>query len=74
MKVYLGDLTHYTLCVTNNHTPLNIGFLASFVKNKLQGNVDIKLYKNPEKLADISRLYREIEPSLNKGNYATNRE
>ncbi|MCA9400905.1 MAG: radical SAM protein, partial [Candidatus Omnitrophica bacterium] len=52
LKIYLGDLGHYTIKLTNNHTPLGIGFIAAYCKKHLKDAVDIKLYKDPAKLAD----------------------
>ena len=52
MKIFIGDLAHSTIILTNNHTPINIGFIAAYVKSILKDKVDIKLYKNPHKLLD----------------------
>ena len=57
MRIFLGDLGHYTVKLTNNHTPLNIGFIAAYLKKHLQENVEIELFKDPRKLFD------EIESS-----------
>tara|TARA_B100001964_G_scaffold245697_1_gene334909 strand:+ start:2747 stop:4819 length:2073 start_codon:yes stop_codon:yes gene_type:complete len=52
MKIFIGDLAHSTIIITNNHTPLNIGFIAAYIKSILKDKVDIRLYKNPDKLLD----------------------
>lgn len=61
IKVYLGDLGHYTIKLTNNHTPINLGFIAAFVKAQLGHNVEFKLFKDPNKLLDaIDKDYPDI--------------
>lgn len=52
MKIFLGDLGHYTVKLTNNHTPIGIGFIAAYLKKHFQDNVDIRLFKNPGLLID----------------------
>ena len=52
MKVYLGDLGHYTIKLTNNHTPIGIGFIAAYLKKHFEDNVEIRLFKNPDLLID----------------------
>jgi len=49
LLVYLGDLDHF---VEGNKisVPLNIASIASYCKNLLDDAVDIKLFKDPEKL------------------------
>lgn len=54
MRVFLGDLAHYTIKLTNNHTPLNIGFIAAYLKSQVP-SAEIKLYKDP------ARLVKDIE-------------
>ena len=52
MKIYLGDLGHYTVKLTNNHTPIGIGFIAAYLKKNLQNHAEIRLFKNPDLLID----------------------
>ncbi|MBI2095269.1 MAG: hypothetical protein HYT89_03785 [Candidatus Omnitrophica bacterium] len=52
MRVFLGDLAHYTIRLTNNHTPINIGFIAAYLKKYLGDSVEVKLFKNPDLLMD----------------------
>jgi len=50
MKIYLGDLGHYTINLTNNHTPINLGFIAAYVSSILKDRVEFKLFKDPNRL------------------------
>lgn len=52
MRIFLGDLGHYTIKLTNNHTPINLGFIAAFTHGQLKDAVDFQLFKNPHKLAE----------------------
>lgn len=52
MKIFLGDLGHYTIKLTNNHTPINIGFIAGYAKKHLGSQADIRLFKDPGRLID----------------------
>src|SRR5438552_6356174 len=67
MRIFLGDLGHYTVKLTNNHTPLGIGFIADFVKKHFGESVDIQLFKNPQKLVDA--IHREPPDLLGLSNY-----
>ena len=51
-RVYLGDLAHYTIKLTNNHTPINIGFIAAYLKRFLNEQVEMRLFKNPDILLE----------------------
>ncbi len=55
MKIYLGDLAHSTVGLTNNHTPLNIGSIAAFIDQELKGEVDIRLFKDPNCLLEAMK-------------------
>lgn len=50
MKLYFGDLGHYTIVLTNNMVPLNVGYIAAYLKANLGKDVDITLFKNPNLL------------------------
>ena len=49
LKIYLADLVYDTFN-TNYVIPLNIGYLAAFVKNQFLSDVDIVLFKYPQEL------------------------
>lgn len=67
MRVFLGDLGHYTIRLTNNSTPLNIGFIAAYLKLHLKNEIDITLFKNPDELVDA--INREKPKILGLSNY-----
>lgn len=56
LRIALGDLYFF-----NKHTrgylsiPLNIGYLSSYLKTQLGGNVEINLFKNPQLLLEYVR-------------------
>jgi len=52
MRIFLRDLVHYTLKLANNHTPLNIGYIASYVRKMIGEDADITLFKDPKKLIE----------------------
>ena len=49
MKIYLADLVYDTV-ETNYAIPLNIGFIAAYLKEQFKEKVEIKLFKYPKKL------------------------
>ena len=50
MKVYLGDLGHYTIKLTNNCTPLNIGFIAAYAQKNVAADLEFQLFRDPKRL------------------------
>ena len=49
ITVYLCDLFHDYLGPGNYSFPLNIGFLASYIKKFYSDSLEIKLFKSPDK-------------------------
>ncbi len=49
LKIYLGDLVYDTFN-TNYVIPLNIAYIAAYVKEKYTSDVDIVLFKYPQEL------------------------
>ena len=49
LKIYLGDLVYDTFS-TNYVVPLNIAFIAAYVKEKYTSDVDIVIFKYPQEL------------------------
>ncbi|MBU2540161.1 radical SAM protein [Patescibacteria group bacterium] len=47
LNIYLADLVYNTI-KTNYVTPLNIGYMAAFIKKKFGQEVNIKLFKYPD--------------------------
>ena len=67
MKIYLGDLSHYTIKLQNNTTPLSIGYIGAYLDHYLKDKVQVKLFKGPEKL--LEALEREVPDVLGMSNY-----
>ncbi len=70
IKIYLGDLGHFTTVLTNNVTPINIGYLAALIKKHFQDKVEIRLFKNPQTL--INAIYKEPPRILGLSNFVWN--
>ncbi|MDD5145740.1 MAG: radical SAM protein [Candidatus Pacebacteria bacterium] len=60
LNIYLGDLVYNTI-KTNYVVPLNIGYVASFLKGKFGQEVNIKLFKYPDIL---EKALRENPPDI----------
>lgn len=54
--VYLGDLRYDNEGVGNKIIPINVGFLATYVKSHLKGEVRIRLFKDPRLLLDALQM------------------
>ncbi len=51
MRVYLADLVHtYSRPDSALPVPLNIGYIKAYAMEQLGSEVDIRLFKHPEKL------------------------
>jgi hypothetical protein len=42
LKNFLGDLTYYTIALSTDFTPTNIGYVASYCKNKFGDDIEGK--------------------------------
>ena len=67
MNIFLGDLGHYTVKLTNNFAPINIGYISAYAKKLFGDEVDIQLFRDPEKLWNAVR--REPPTVLALSNY-----
>lgn len=67
MRIYLGDLGHYTINLTNNCTPINIGFIAAYAKMVLKDQVEFRLFRNPTHL--VEAIKNEPPDILGMSNY-----
>ena len=47
LKIYLCDLTYDTILLVSDTIPINIGFIASYIKKYLNNEVAISLFKYP---------------------------
>ena len=58
IKIFLGDLSYFN---NNNksglYVPVNIGYLASYTKKLFGSDVEISLFKDPNKIAGCSYLF-----------------
>ena len=62
LRIYLCDLVHTTAKAHNYTVPLNIGWIASLTKERFGAEVDVTLFKYPDKaelLRPLSELARE---------------
>lgn len=69
LKIYLGDLIYDTVD-TNYVIPLNIAYIAAYVKEKFNTKVDVKLFKYP---LDLEKEIKSSPPDiLGLSNYSWN--
>jgi len=54
LKIYLGDLVYDTIS-TNHVVPLNVAYIAAYVKQKYPDEVDITIFKYPKVLEEALR-------------------
>ena len=52
IRIYLGDLTHETITISSDTMPLNVGFLAAYLKKFYENEIEIELFKSPKELFD----------------------
>ena len=70
LKVYLCDLTHDTIITVSDTIPINIGFIASYMKKEFGDKVDISLFKYPD---DAIKTIKSNPPDLiGLSNYSWN--
>tara|TARA_Y100000590_G_scaffold445038_1_gene576599 strand:+ start:16079 stop:18127 length:2049 start_codon:yes stop_codon:yes gene_type:complete len=50
LKIFLADLTHTYKSITNPIMPYGVGLISSYAKKHLGDQIEIKLFKYPEKL------------------------
>lgn len=70
IKIFLADLTHTGVCIATENIPLNIGLLASHLNEIFKGDVNISLFKYPNKL--LSALQKNPPHILGVSNYVWN--
>lgn len=70
LNIFLADLTHTGTRIATENIPLNIGLLASYAKNKFVKDIEVKLFKYPEKL--LSALKEERCDILGCSSYIWN--
>jgi radical SAM superfamily enzyme YgiQ (UPF0313 family) len=67
--IYLADLTHCTVTISNDAFPLNVGYVGAYVK-KVFPEVQVELFKYPEDLK--SAIDRKRPAILGCANYPWN--
>jgi putative methyltransferase len=71
MKIYFADLVYNTIKMDSRDcVPLNIGYVASFLKEKFGQEVDIKLFKYPDMLQKA--LFENPPDILAQSHYSWN--
>ena len=67
--IYLSDLTHTTITISNDSFPLNVGMVGAYCK-QFYPDLNMKLFKYPEKL--ISKINQNMPDLLGLSNYPWN--
>lgn len=68
MRIYLADLVH---SIPGNYVvPLNIAYLAAYSKSVFKNELDISLFKDPNKL--LTKIKKEPPDILGLSNYSWN--
>lgn len=57
MKIALLDLNHTSLGIHTNTVPLGLGLISRYVKNVVEKDVEIKMFKVAEKATDICKSW-----------------
>ena len=70
LKIYLCDLTYDTIILVSDTIPINIGFIASYLKKKLGDKVNIELFKYPNDL--LKAIQKNPPDILGLSNYSWN--
>lgn len=52
LRIFLADLTHTGMRVATEGFPLNVGLIASYAQKRFGRDIDVKLFKYPDKLLD----------------------
>ena len=50
LKIFLCDLTYDTIILVSDTIPINIGFIASYLKKHLKDEIDVELFKYPNEV------------------------
>jgi len=56
LRVFFCDLTHDTVVLVSDTIPINIGFIASYVKKMLGNQVELSLFKYPNRVIEAIQL------------------
>ena len=70
LRIFLGDITHDTIVLVSDTIPINIGFIASYIKKIYGDRVDITLFKYAD---DIIKEIKSNPPDvIGLSNYSWN--
>ena len=70
LRIFLGDITHDTIVLVSDTIPINIGFIASYIKKIYGNSVDITLFKYAD---DIIKQIKSNPPDvIGLSNYSWN--
>ena len=61
MKIFLADLTYFTVTIATESLPINIGYIASYCLKKFGAKVEIKLFKYIE---ELEKAIKESPPDI----------
>ena len=79
MKIYMGDLTHDTITISNEAFPLNVGYIASYLMKDYSADLELfkyshdlvnKLEQNPPNILALSNYPWNCNLSLSLFRYA----
>jgi radical SAM superfamily enzyme YgiQ (UPF0313 family) len=69
LKIYLADLVYDTV-KTNYVVPLNVAYIAAFIKEKYANKIEVKIFKYP---GELEKALKEVSPDiLGLSNYSWN--
>ncbi|MBM3302205.1 MAG: cobalamin-dependent protein, partial [Deltaproteobacteria bacterium] len=70
VRIFLADLTHTEVCIVSETIPLNVGMIASYAKQEFGDQVEISLFKFPDRF--LEALERDKPDIVGVSNYAWN--
>ena len=70
LRIFLGDITHDTIVLVSDTIPINIGFIASYIKKTYGDKVDITLFKYPDDI--INEIKSNPPDVIGLSNYSWN--
>ena len=70
LKIFLCDLTYDTIILVSDTIPINIGFIASYLKKHLKDEIDVELFKYPNEV--IKRIKSSPPDMIALSNYSWN--
>ena len=59
LKIYLCDLAHHGVIVASDMIPINIGYIAAYAKKRFGKQIDVSLYKYPNRVIESIKNSRK---------------